>query len=262
VDRLIIADAHLGQRAGDTTRMAELLGHAAARRVGEVVFLGDVCHYLIGMEKFWTSPVRATLASWRELRTGGTRLVVVEGNRDFFLDAADLAPYLDWQGRSYEFSAGGRRFRLVHGDRVNRDDLQYRFWAAISKSAVARLWAQLLPRPVANRIVISTERALARSNWRYRHRLPVAHLRAQAEAAWREGVDEIVWGHFHEPWSWSRDGRRARVLPAWLGSEESLLVAADGASVTVDASLTPVVTAPDNGPVDYGERNNRDRARR
>ncbi len=260
MQRGIVAGPPLGQRAGDTPRMGALLGSAARHGVGEVIFLGDVCHYLIGMEKFWTAPVRATLAAWRELRAGGARLVVVEGNRDFFLDAADLAPYLDWQGRSYDFTAGGRRFRLVHGDRVNRDDLQYRFWAAISKSAVARRWARLLPLAVANRIVVATERALASSNWRYRHHLPIAHLREQAEAAWRDGVDEIVWGHFHTPWSWSRDGCRARVLPAWLGSEESLLVAADGSSAAVDVSLTPVVTDPDNGPVDDADSDCRDGA--
>jgi hypothetical protein len=40
MQRLIIADAHLGQEPGDTAAMAKTLERAVAIGVGEVVFLG------------------------------------------------------------------------------------------------------------------------------------------------------------------------------------------------------------------------------
>ena len=244
VRRLIVADAHLGQRPGDAAVMVALLERAAAAGVGEVVYLGDGFQYLIGMSKFWTSAVRDVLAVWDRLRRQGVRVAVVEGNRDFFLDEPDLAGRLDWTGRCYEVAAGRRRFRLVHGDRVNRRDLQYRFWAAVSKSTVARWWARLLPRRVAVAIVRSMEARLATTNRRYRYVKPVADLRREAAAAWAEGVDVILWGHFHSLWEHREGQRLAMVVPGWLETRTGLLVEADGEWSWVGPSLTGSDAAP------------------
>jgi UDP-2,3-diacylglucosamine pyrophosphatase LpxH len=238
VRRLIVADAHLGQRRGDAAVMVALLERAAAAGVGEVVYLGDGFQYLIGMSKFWTGAVREILAVWDRLRASGIRVVVVEGNRDFFLDEPELARRLDWAGRCYDLSAGGRRYRLVHGDRVNRRDLQYRFWASVSKSTVARLWARLLPRRTAVAIVRSMEARLATTNRRYRYVKPVADLRRAAEAAWADGVDVMLWGHFHSLWEHRQGERLAMVVPGWLETRTALLVEADGGWSWVGPSLT------------------------
>jgi len=242
--RLIVADAHLGQRRGDAEVMVALLERAGAAEVGEVVYLGDGFQYLIGMSKFWTGAVRDVLAVWDRLRAGGVRVAVVEGNRDFFLDEPELARRLDWAGRCYELSAGGRRYRLVHGDRVNRRDLQYRFWASVSKSAVARWWARLLPRGTAVAIVRSMEARLASTNRRYRYVKPVAELRRAAEAAWADGVDVMLWGHFHSLWEHREGQRLAMVVPGWLETRTGLLVEPDGGWSWVGPSLTGSDAAP------------------
>ena len=247
VRRLVIADAHLGQRPGDAVEMVALLEQAAAAGVGEVVYLGDAFQYLIGMSKFWTTAVREVLAVWERLRAHGLRVAIVEGNRDFFLDEEELTARVDWTGRRYELTAGGRRFRLVHGDRVNRRDRQYRFWAAVSKSAVAQVWARLLPRPVAVAVVRSMEARLAVTNRRFRYLKPVEELRREAELAWAEGVDVMLWGHFHSRWECRQGDRLAMVLPAWLESRTSLLVEADGQWAFVDPSLTPSEGLPRMG---------------
>jgi len=239
VRRLIVADAHLGQRTGDLDHMVELLERAAVAGVGEVIYLGDVCQYLIGISKLWTSTTRSLVAAWDEARAAGIRIAVVEGNRDFFLDAPELAAHLDWSGRTYEVEEGGRRFRLIHGDRVNRRDLQYRFWAGVSKSAVARAWARLLPRPVAVRIVRSMEARLARTNRRFRYRKPVRNLVAAAESAWRDGIHVQLWGHFHTPWRCDRGDRVALIVPAWLELRLCVLIEPDGTWRLVENTLTP-----------------------
>lgn len=239
--RLIIADAHVGQRSGDAGEMTALIGRAVADGVGEILYLGDAFQYLIGMSKFWTSGVRQVMASWREARLQGVRIVVVEGNRDFFLDEVELDAELDWSGRRYEFSAGPRRYRLVHGDLVNRRDLQYRFWSTVSKSGIARLWARLLPRSLAVTIVRRMEAHLATTNRRFRYTKPVDDLRLCAEEAWSEGVDVVFWGHFHTAWE-CRDGDRlALIIPAWLETRCCVLVESGGDWGHVDSTLKPAV---------------------
>jgi UDP-2,3-diacylglucosamine pyrophosphatase LpxH len=208
--------------------------------VTEVIYLGDAFQYLIGMSKFWTSAVREVLVAWRSLRRSGVTIGVIEGNRDFFLDAPDLAAEIDWSGLVYDCTAGDRRFRLVHGDKVNRRDLQYRFWSRVSKSAPARLWARWLPRMVAVAIVRSMEARLAETNRKFRYVRPLGSLRRAAEAAWSEGVDVVLWGHFHTTWRYRLDDRLAVILPAWLETGSALLIEADGGCELVEKNLTPV----------------------
>jgi UDP-2,3-diacylglucosamine hydrolase len=238
--RLIIADAHLGQRRGDVAEMNRMIGLASEAGLEEVIYLGDAFQYLIGMSKLWTGSVRSVLDAWQVYRRNGARLVLVEGNRDFFLDEPELARLIDWSGRRYELQAGGRRFRLVHGDLVNQRDRQYRFWAAVSKNRVSRLWARLLPRPIAVAIVRRMEARLAKTNTRYRYKKPVDALVAEAGQAFREGIDVMLWGHFHTGWSLVHDRRLAMVIPAWLETTISLLIDEDGSCRYVDSTLTPV----------------------
>jgi len=244
VRRLVIADSHLGQREGDTAAMEGLLDAARLGGVEEIVYLGDACQYLIGMSKFWLPATREVLQAWARARAAGVRISVVEGNRDFFLDEADLRPYVSWSGRRYEVEAGARKVRFEHGDRLNRVDLQYHFWAWVSKSGPARLWARLLPRSTAVRIVTSMEARLTRTNWRFRYRKPVKALTRTARRAWAEGVDLMLWGHFHTPWEIAEGSRMAMVVPAWLATRQSLLLEEDGTWLLVDVALTPAGESP------------------
>jgi UDP-2,3-diacylglucosamine pyrophosphatase LpxH len=240
VRRLVVADSHVGQRRDDAARMCRMVERAVGQGIGELLYLGDAFHYLIGLPKFWTGSVRTVLECWEQARGRGVRVGLIEGNRDFFLDEPDLEPYLDWWGRSTEFVAGARRVRVVHGDRVNPEDRQYLFWARVSKSGIARRWAHLLPRAVAVRIVRSMEARLARTNQRFRYRIPAAALEADAKRAWREGVDVVLWGHFHAGWRLEHDGRHGLVVPAWLDTDTALLVEEDGGMRQVDERLRPV----------------------
>lgn len=243
VKRLIIADSHVGQGEEDASTMSALVRRAAAEGVGEIIYLGDGFQYLIGMSKFWTTSLREVMEAWREVRALGVRIIVVEGNRDFFVDEAELAREIDWGGRVYEFEAGGRRYRLDHGDLVNRRDLQYRFWSWFSKCAPARLWARLLPKSLAVAIVRYMEAHLATTNRRFRYTKPIADLKRAAERAWDEGVEVLFWGHFHSTWEWKNDRHLALIIPAWLETRRSVLVDADGSWSYVDSNWKLVRSA-------------------
>ena len=237
VKRLIIADSHVGQREHDAEVMSALVRRAANEDIGEIIYLGDAFQYLIGMSKFWTAGLREVMESWREVRQGGVRIVAIEGNRDFFLDEPELAAEVDWSGRLYEFEAGDRRFLLDHGDLVNRRDLQYRFWSSVSKSAVARAWARLLPRSLAVAIVRRMEAHLATTNRKFRYIKPIEDLRRHAASAWAAGVDVLFWGHFHTHWECREGDRLAMIIPAWLERRTGILVRSNGSWSYVDAEL-------------------------
>jgi UDP-2,3-diacylglucosamine pyrophosphatase LpxH len=226
--RAVVADCHLGQVDGDLERFAALTTEMASRRVGEAIFLGDLHRSLVGFERFWDSSARVALDALAGLRRAGARVVMIEGNRDFFLDSRDMDPFRDAAGSVHSFAAGGRRFLLEHGDLVNRRDRAYRFWRAVSKSGCARTGARLLPRGLARRLVSNTERRLARTNFSYRRTLPVDDLTAQARRHFAAGVDVVLWGHFHRPWVLADGGREARVVPAWAETGAVVWVAPDG----------------------------------
>jgi UDP-2,3-diacylglucosamine pyrophosphatase LpxH len=244
--RAVVADCHLGQVDGDLERFAALTAALASRGVGEAVFLGDLHRSLVGFERFWDSSARVALEALAGLRRAGVRVVLIEGNRDFFLDSRDMDPYRDAAGSVHSFASGGRRFLLEHGDLVNRRDRAYRFWRAVSKSGAARTGARLLPRRLARRLVSDTERRLARTNFSYRRTLPVDDLIAQARRHFAAGVDVVLWGHFHRPWVLADGGRQARVVPAWAETGAVVWVAPDG-----DVRLTQ--TGPEGQVVDTTE---------
>ncbi len=235
--RLIIADSHVGQGVDDAPAMSAMVRRAVAEGVEELIYLGDAFQYLIGMSKFWTSALHDVMEAWREARRSGVRIVIIEGNRDFFLDEPELAAEIDWSGRRYEFSAADRRYRLDHGDLVNRRDFQYRFWSKISKSGIARVWARLLPRPVAVTIVRRMEAHLATTNRKFRYAKPVGDLERNAALAWSEGIDVLFWGHFHTHWECREGDHLAMIVPAWLETRTAVMVQPSGSWFSVDTDL-------------------------
>jgi UDP-2,3-diacylglucosamine pyrophosphatase LpxH len=243
---MIIADAHVGQRPGDAQAMVDLVTRLPDQGFIELIYLGDAFQYLIGMSKFWTRSVREVMASWQDVRKQGLRIVIVEGNRDFFLDEPDLLSRVDWTGRRYQFRAQAHCYRLVHGDRLNLRDLQYQFWSRLSKSLLARVWARMLPRSVAVAIVQRMEARLATTNVKFRYRTPERALRRSAACAWREHVDVLLWGHFHRFWEHVEGHRRAMVVPAWLETGRALAVEPDGAWSWVDSERALDRTVPAN----------------
>ena len=226
--RAVLADLHLGQVTGDMERFSAALARVRSRGAGEAVFLGDLFRTLVGFERFWDAGVRAGLEELAGLRRHGVRVVLIEGNRDFFLDASELGPYRDAAVQAHSFSAGGRRFLLEHGDLVNSRDRQYRFWRTLSKSSTARLWARLLPGFLAKRIVHGTESRLSQTNFSYRRELPEEDLVRAARRHFAAGVDVVFWGHFHREWRLRDGGREAAVVPGWMETGTIVWVEDDG----------------------------------
>jgi UDP-2,3-diacylglucosamine pyrophosphatase LpxH len=116
------------------------------------------------------------------------------------------------------FTARGRRYLAVHGDGLDDGDVKYRFWRRVSKSAPTRLLMRRLPARLARRLVTSTERQLAQSNFEHKVRIPRRAIELYAERRLAEGHDVLLLGHFHEAHRWPVGEGEVRLLEAWFRS--------------------------------------------
>lgn len=213
----LVADAHLGGPGGPAAPLIEQLG-ALPGRAERLVLLGDIFHFWVGHEKYETAEIAAFAPCLAALRAAGVAVDYVEGNRDFFLPGARYAPLFDRVAREIPFEAGGRRCLAVHGDGINAADWSYRVWRRFSKSVPSRAAFLHLPGPLARRIANAAERAIARTNYRHRRRVPEEAILAWGARRLAEGYDLLLLGHFHEERRWRLPEGEIWLLEAWFRS--------------------------------------------
>jgi len=230
----VFADSHLGQVEQDVDDFLASLAAVHARGFSTAVLLGDIFHYFIGDRKFETPLVRRVLSAWQDLAARGLSLRYVEGNRDFFLRGTPYAAPFAAYGETDGIEVGGRRYAFVHGDRINTDDLPYRFFRLVSKNPVSHLALKLMPGGLARAIVRKTEAKLYRTNFRHKSKLPDAHLAEEGRRARRAGYDELLIGHFHVEKRFDTPEGVAYILPAWLEERKHAEIAPDGTLTIVE----------------------------
>lgn len=214
----IIADSHLGGPGGSAGPFIDQLRELPKKGCRRLVLLGDIFQVWIGDPRFETADIQAVVEALRDLRRQGLRIDYVEGNRDFFLADSPYADAFDGVVLETAFEVDGVRYLAVHGDGLNDKDRQYRFWRWLSKSAPVRFGVRHIPRPLAHRMVHSTEQRLSQTNFKHKARLPEDAIRRYAERRLAEGHDVLLLGHFHEPQVWKVRGGEVRLLDAWFKS--------------------------------------------
>jgi UDP-2,3-diacylglucosamine hydrolase len=231
--RAIFADCHVGRRPGDEGPFLEALDQAAGRGARSISLLGDIFHFFIAHPKFETPAIARFLQAVRGLAARGVPVDYVEGNRDFFLRGSYAESFFREISDEQTFREGGRRFLLIHGDRINENDLPYRFWRVLSKNPISRAALELVPREAGNRLVWKVEARLYRSNFKHKTRLPVEMIRSFARRQVERGVDVVLLGHFHKSWSESVGSGRVEILPAFVEERRWMEIAEDGSTSLV-----------------------------
>jgi UDP-2,3-diacylglucosamine hydrolase len=214
----LIADAHLGGPGGPAGPLLQQLRELPGQGCRRLILLGDIFQVWIGDPRFETADIAAVVDALRDLRRQGIRVDYVEGNRDFFLAGSPYADAFDSVALETAFEVDGTRYLAVHGDGLNDRDRQYRFWRWLSKSAPVRFAVCHIPRPLAHRMVHSTEQKLSQTNFKHKARLPEEAIRRYAERRLAEGHDVLLLGHFHEPQVWKVQGGEVHLLDAWFKS--------------------------------------------
>jgi UDP-2,3-diacylglucosamine hydrolase len=232
-DRAVfLSDAHLNQDDRHSQAFLSLADSAAADKIA-LFLLGDVFDLWFGTPGLTFGFQRPIIDHLRELRRAGLRLYYVEGNRDFFLKKDHEGTTFDAVSEGEMRAAvGEKRLYLSHGDTVNRGDFAYRFWKGISKNRLAYGGVAHLPSslilPLADRI----ERKLRRSNRRYKGSFPEREAREFSLRRFREGVDFVLLGHFHQErlMRFAQEGgsKVLAVLPSWKEGWRYFYVTSEG----------------------------------
>lgn len=220
----VIGDSHIGLSEGDETPILSWLDRLAALRPRALYLNGDLFHYLIAHPKFYTQSVANVFARFRELRDGGMPIHYVEGNRDFFLRGSFAEEAVTNIGLEFAFTAGDRRYLIVHGDMINDRDWPYRFWRFSSKNQVSRLGLELIPKKTARWFVDAVEARLASSNFKHKSRLPLDLMTAYSAKRRTQGYTDVVFGHFHQKLVLPAGGATITILPPWYETGEAMVV--------------------------------------
>ena len=216
----ILADAHLGGPGGDATPLVAQLRALPDQGCERLLLMGDLFQAWVGFRQFEPPGLAELLATVAALRASGIRVDYLEGNRDFFLAKSPYATFFDFVGDEIAFTFGGTRYLAVHGDGLDDNDVQYRLWRRATKSPAVRLLIRSLPARLARRLVDSTERKLAQTNFKHRVAIPVAAIERFAARRLQAGHDVLLLGHFHEERRWQVPGGEVWLLPAWFRTRQ------------------------------------------
>lgn len=199
----VFSDVHLTTSHPARTRaFVKTLRELASESLTDLWLLGDIFDLLVGGYGFWHDQYPEVWQALDALRARGTRIVWLEGNHDFHLDALCRRHGIEVRDEVLQLTVGRAQHRvyLAHGDLVNLTDEAYLRWRGFTRAPWFRQVLDLTPDFIARRLLQPAAEAASRSS-RKRSRDPEAWIqnfyREFAAARLREGFRGVFLGHCH-----------------------------------------------------------------
>jgi UDP-2,3-diacylglucosamine hydrolase len=229
-DLVFVGDVHLDRDDPELSSFLSYL-HGLTPRAGRIVLMGDLFNLWIGNPELEQDHHRAVISCLKAMRDEGAEIHYLEGNRDYRIARAHVGGAFDVVGDfGLREDWGGRRIWAAHGDLINRNDLQYRAWRRLSRSAPA--WWLFATIPDARRFAIaeSVERRMRTTNVEMKREFPEALVKEYASRHLASPTAAVVLGHFHveKELRAGPTGGDIFVLPEWKGSRRHLRVTSAG----------------------------------
>lgn len=194
----VISDLHLNPNSlKRNVKFIEFLGFAHEQQ-GRVLILGDLFDLWFGWKQLQFKFQTDILFKMNNLASSGLRMDYLEGNRDFGISKLEGQTFQDVIAKHYEFTWGDHSICAEHGDLINRDDLQYRSFRAITKNPISYFLIGHLPSSWLLRIGTNLEKSLKNTNQKYRINYPEEACKKFRDAAFKRGADIVIAGHFHQ----------------------------------------------------------------
>ena len=211
---IFITDAHVGEAQGNAADFSAMLERLESDG-RDIVFLGDIFDLWIALPRY-ERPIHREFCDWCRRQKTRRRIGFMEGNHEFFV-ARERAGAFSWcTDAPWRREGGG--LLIVHGDLINRRDVNHLAFRRLAKSPLARCFLRCAPRGPA--LAEALKRRLRRTNRRFRTGLPEGEIRRFAEAWLSADIHTVLAGHFHTARSCQGPrGGRLHLLPDWHASQ-------------------------------------------
>jgi UDP-2,3-diacylglucosamine hydrolase len=199
---VFVSDIHL--RYGDQPYLNEFLGflHSLRRTPPAAVFIhGDLFDFYVGPRQGRLPFYLPLFEALRLLRSEGSPVGVIHGNRDYLLGQCFLDAGCEVIRDEVELRLGNDRVLLSHGDEHCVEDRSYQFWArGVLRSWPMRTLVQNMPVSLAFWAARRYRRISGKKSARYSHmqtgRLSTI-LRGVNERLALDPYDVVICGHIH-----------------------------------------------------------------
>ena len=197
---LFISDLHLtGKRPAVTRLFLDFLQHEAIEAEA-LYILGDFFEYGSGDEAIHRPDHEPIIKALKQLRSTGTPIYVMRGNRDFLMDNDfENASGCDLIADPCVINLYGRKALLTHGDYLCTDDVAYQEFRQMVRQ---RSWQkEFLKKSVEERDAIAQKyRSVSKeiSATKDTGIMDINQQTLQQEME-KYGVDLVIHGHTHRP---------------------------------------------------------------
>jgi len=151
----LVTDSHLDLDEAPYQEFVAMLAQLEDPQV--VICLGDLFKVWLALPKFWGTINREVMQAFEQLRARKVEIIFVIGNREVLLPRK----WNDSWKQQFPFTYlvhddcaliwGEQRYGLIHGDTINRQDLNYLRWRKIARSRGFEAFFRLkrpLPNPI------------------------------------------------------------------------------------------------------------------
>ena len=201
--RLFLSDVHLTPAAPDRSRRLRAFLAREGPRADEIYILGDLFDYWVGPAHLYLPDYREALEALRRTVRGGTRVVFLCGNRDFYMRGftASIGVEVVPDRIHARMTIDGRQVALCHGDYLEgRRDLGFLVQRLIRSPPIEWIWTRL----PASLAVAGARfyRRISRKN-KEQGRCDRSHLAPygldpdKVAEVFAAGADVLVCGHVH-----------------------------------------------------------------
>ena len=212
---IIITDAHISKANGNHAFFFKMLESFESNN-RDLIFLGDIFDLWIALPRY-EEEIHRNFIVWCRRQKSQRTIGYLEGNHEYYL-ANERASDFTWcSANTWWQDAKGVIF--VHGDQINRKDLNYRAFRKLAKNKISKFIIRRLP--FGPQISKSIKQGLKKTNANFRLQLPKAEIEDFAQARFAEGANVIFSGHFHMQYHYrNRDAKELHLLPDWFSTQK------------------------------------------
>jgi len=200
-----VSDIHLQHAGDDRSRvLVDIIDACTAAKVPCFALLGDIFDFCLGGGAYFRKKFSTIGERLESLAAGGTRVLFVEGNHEFKMNA------MGWRGvevvsetesrRGLAWrSASGARIVMTHGDLFHAP-AAYLAFRRLIKSTPTLMAVSMVPGFLMDAYALRHAK-VSRSRDPYRTLDEAAILDDARKFAVAQNADHLLFGHFHMPWT-------------------------------------------------------------